>query len=85
MEVSEVFKAEPKKDDLSEHLIFLRRMSLRNSSWSIREIQQFMIDWQETTGKLLKAAGKPYEHKFADAEKKKKQLRALWNRGVTKK
>ena len=82
MNAGEVFTAEPKKD---EYLTFLRRMQLKHQSWSMRDICKFCIEWNEITAELLKAGGKPYEANLADAEKWRKRLKQLENKGVMKK
>lgn len=44
------------------------------------------IEWQEATGKLLKAGNRPEaEEKFRDAERRRQELRDFWKRGMLRK
>ena len=87
MNVDEVFKQDPKakEKELNERLLWLRKVSLRMGSWSLRDLQTFCIEWQEVTGKLLEACNRPSEAKFKDAEKKRRQLKEIQNRGIARK
>ena len=87
-EVIEVFKQKPaeKEQELNDRVLWLRKTSFTYSSWPIGELQQFCIDWQEVTGRLLEAGNRPGgKEKLKDAEKKRRQLKEIVKRGITKK
>lgn len=85
---SEVFKQKPaeKEQELKDRVLWLRKTSFKYSSWPISELQKFCIEWQEVTGRLLEAGNRPgSKEKLKDAEKKRRQLKEIVKRGITKK
>ena len=64
----------------------LRRLQLTLSGVSIRRLLEIGIEWQEATGKLLKAGNRPgAEEKFRDAERRRQELRDFVKRGTLRK
>lgn len=64
----------------------LRRLQLTISGVSIRRLLEIGIEWQEATGKLLKAGNRPEaEEKFQDAERRRQELRDFEKRGTLRK
>lgn len=64
----------------------LRRLQLTISGVSIRRLLEIGIEWQEATGKLLKAGNRPEaEEKFQDAERRRQELRDFSKRGTLRK
>ena len=64
----------------------LRRLQLTLSGVSIRRLLEIGIEWQEATGKMLKAWNRPEaEEKFQDAERRRQELRDFAKRGTLRK
>lgn len=86
-EVKDVFKLteEDKKKAKAQRMNELRRFQLQLSGIPMRRLLEFGIEWQETTGKLLKRFNRPgWEEKSADVYRRKKELKEFDNSGTLK-
>ena len=72
--------------DREKRMEELRRLQLTLKGIPIRRILEFGIEWQEATGKLLKAGNRPgADEKFRDAEMRRKELKEFIERGTLRK
>lgn len=77
---------QPEDERLKKRMEELRRLQVTLSGATVRGLMKFGIEWQEVTGKLLKAGSRPEaEEKFRDAERRRQELRDFAKRGTLRK
>lgn len=77
---------QPEDERLKKRMEELRRLQVTLSGATVRGLMEFGIEWQEATGKLLKAGNRPEaEEKFQDAERRRQELRYFAKRGTLRK
>lgn len=77
---------QPEDERLKKRMEELRRLQLTLRGTTVRGLMEIGIEWQEATGKLLKAWNRPgAEEKFRDAERRRQELRDFVKRGTLRK